>query len=879
MLSKSRVFVFVLIVTVLFYLPLPAGAGVQDEKTTAIDRWLVLGPVVQPLPVFHDSKKGGFDTAKLLDEAALPASMESPRPGLGVDWFSGKALTWREIDTPGDGQMKLVPPPGVGESRPGVAWLVTYVSAERWQSLELELYGDHPRKAWLDGEAVVQYGLEADEEKKVKKTIELIPGKHMLLVKTLFESSRGDEWIAGASVSSKASDTGVDFSLDPERNVELRDILDAPSITSVVLAPDGKYVATTVSRIVPRTNDRESWIEIRNATDGNLSHTWRGSTDANQVAWSPDGKFISYVAESPEKSDDGKASTLYLLDWGRRSAKPLLESVERLAGYRWLPTGRSIVYWTTTEGKEFENGVKRVEGLMDRWATYRDKRFLHIVTVPGGVRHQITAGVLTTSLAGFAPDGSRLLFTREVEHLTERPYSETELWELDLRDSRANKLRDFAWFGDASYSPDGERLLITAGAAEFGDQGTNVAEAVIPNNYDGQLFIWNPETDDVEAITREFEPSVTNAVWSVVDGHIYLTAEDRDYRRLFRYDVSEKSFTAIDTGYDVFSSLDLARDAAVAVGLGDSPWVPQSLVVIDLTASSAKRLPHPADEWFSGVEMGGLESWSFEASSGETIDGRIYLPPGFDAQKKYPLIVYYYGGTSPVSRDFGGRYPKEWWAASGYVVYTPQPSGATGFGQRFSARHVNDWGKTTSQEIIEGTKKFLKAHSYIDPERVGCIGASYGGFMTMLLTTETDIFATAVSHAGISSIASYWGEGYWGYSYSAVATAESFPWNRKDIYVDQSPLFRADEARVPILLTHGTADTNVPKGESDAFYVALKLLGKPVEYVQIQGEDHHILTHEKRILWSRTILAWFDRWLKDQPEWWNHMYPGGDDEE
>ena len=135
------------------------------------------------------------------------------------------------------------------------------------------------------------------------------------------------------------------------------------------------------------------------------------------------------------------------------------------------------------------------------------------------------------------------------------------------------------------------------------------------------------------------------------------------------------------------------------------------------------------------------------------------------------------------------------------------------------------------------------------------------------------MFAAAVSHAGISSIASYWGEGYWGYQYSAIAAAESFPWNRKDLYLDQSPLFEADKVKTPVLLTHGTADTNVPVGESDQFYTALKLVNAPVEYVQIEGQNHWILDHDKRLLWSRTIVAWFDRWLKDQPEWWNHLYP------
>ena len=170
-------------------------------------------------------------------------------------------------------------------------------------------------------------------------------------------------------------------------------------------------------------------------------------------------------------------------------------------------------------------------------------------------------------------------------------------------------------------------------------------------------------------------------------------------------------------------------------------------------------------------------------------------------------------------------------------------------------------------------KKFLQAHPFVDAKRVGCIGASYGGFTTMLLQTRTDIFAAAVSHAGISSISSYWGEGYWGYAYSAHATAKSFPWNRKDIYIDQSPLFNADKIKTPLLLLHGTVDTNVPPGESTQMYTALKILGKEVEYIQFANENHGIVNYNKRIIWTKTIMAWFDRWLKGQSEWWEELYP------
>ena len=202
-----------------------------------------------------------------------------------------------------------------------------------------------------------------------------------------------------------------------------------------------------------------------------------------------------------------------------------------------------------------------------------------------------------------------------------------------------------------------------------------------------------------------------------------------------------------------------------------------------------------------------------------------------------------------------------------------QPSGATGFGQEFSARHVNAWGERTGDEIIEGSKKFCAEHNFVDSKKIGCIGASYGGFMSQYLQTKTDIFAAAISHAGISDITSYWGEGYWGYSYSALASANSYPWNARDMYTLQSPLFNADKINTPILFLHGTVDTNVPIGESIQMFTALKLLGKPTAFVQVVGQNHQIFDYKKRAEWNKTIYAWFAKWLKDQPEWWNAMYP------
>ena len=263
----------------------------------------------------------------------------------------------------------------------------------------------------------------------------------------------------------------------------------------------------------------------------------------------------------------------------------------------------------------------------------------------------------------------------------------------------------------------------------------------------------------------------------------------------------------------------------------------------------------------------------YRTPDGVDIDGWYYLPPNFDPTKKYPMIVYYYGGTLPLSRELETTYDLAMFAAQGYVAYSLNPRGTVGYGQAFAGDHLNAWGTKTSDDIIGAVKAFVAAHPFVDAKKIGCTGASYGGFMTQYLQTRTDLFAAAVSHAGISSISSYWAGGYWGLSYSSVASAGSFPWNNPELYTKHSPLFNADKIHTPLLLLHGTSDVNVPPSESTALYNALKILGRTVELVEVTGEDHHILEPDRQALWMQTIQAWFAKHLQGKSEWWDHLYP------
>ena len=847
--SLRTAFSWILLAVSLFA-AFPAVASDEDSPEILVREWRLLGPLLAPMPVFGGEEADDGALKALLGVRPLP-------PDRGLEWF-GHDVSWREFEVDENGAAVLSAPEAIDATRAAVAWLAAQLDANRFLSVTLEVESEHPTEVVIDGEVM------DDDENEIT----LDPGSHRLIVATAFDPDVEAPWGLTVRLAGDHAEEGETL-IDGEHDLGILDILDQTTATALDVSPAGGRVLLTLARVRAGADERETWVELRSTDDGRLLESWRGSPEMTEVEFAPTGNRFSYVT----RNRDEKTSSLWIADLDAGSKRAVVEDIENWGGYRWSPTGAAIVFAASKKPEKDERGIKYLRGLLDRMAGHRDISSLYLVNVADRVPRRLTGGPVSANAAAFSPDGKSLLVTREVEDFSHRPYSRTELWELNLSAGGAVKLRDFWWLTGVEYAPDGRRLLLRAGPSEFGIIGLAEGLDEPVNDYDGQLFIWDPKADTVNAVTRDFDPAVVSAVWSRHDGAVYLLTVDGEEQNLYRYDPGTKVFDRLRTAIESVGTFDVARTASTIVAAGTSVWQPQRVVALDGGAASPRILLEPAAERFRNLRRGVVEALDFTASDGRTVVGRVYLPVGFDREKLYPAIVNYYGGTAPIERSFGGRYPSEWWAANGYVVYVLNPTGAYGWGQAESAVHVNDWGEVTSQQIIEATKGFLGTHPYVDPERVGCIGASYGGFMTMVLVTKTDIFAAAVAHAGISALSSYWGEGYWGYSYGAVANADSFPWNRKDIFVDRSPLFHADNVTTPILLTHGDDDPNVPTGESDQFYAALKLLGSPVEYLRLAGLGHLIMEHDKREAWSKSIVAWFDRWLKDQPEWWDALYP------
>ncbi|MBN1222466.1 MAG: S9 family peptidase [Candidatus Aminicenantes bacterium] len=872
---KSLV-MFFLVISLLLFFPFMHAENSIDEKdkiseyTCIINEWLLAGPASIPLPA-QIGEGAEFPVRDLLEQNMIDPIKLWPEAGQSFAWHQDSSLRWT-VEKAEDGNMKF----SSKSNGPEMAMLFCYLEVDRWFKSNLEIMSDHLFKVFLDGVEITSKSSSLSEDSgkssPATKEISLSCGKHRLVILSIKDPDCAHVWSVKTELKTSIRGS-LKTDSNPKRFMTEDDVHNAVNIAQVAVAPDGSAVATTVVRRNPRIGKNESWIEVRSLPAGELEQTFRDSQGYRNVRWSPDSKMLSAIVPGENETCD-----LWLIERKTRQTRILLDDIKGLSSATWSPTGTFLLYSITKTPDEMVPKVYKLDDLDDRWLSNRSLTHLYTVMVDSGVCRRLTAG--SKSAAGqfasatspFNPDGTKILFLTSRTDYEKRPYVVSELYVQDL-DTNLSKLVFATPFAidSAQWTNDGQSILFLSG--QSADSKTK-STGHIPNDYEKDLFILNSKTGDLRNLTQTFAPALSS-IKQLANGSLLMNVMDKLQQTLYVTDLQGSYFNKLDLGIDVVSAFDLDSRGKFLVYTGTSLQNPIKLYAYDLATENKDLLFDPGKKRFEDIVFPKIEDFSFKNKSGVDIEGWLRYPANFDPEKKYPLIVHYYGGTAHTPKSFDIRVgtSHHYLTTNGYAVYVLNPSGAPGWGPEFSDLHVNDWGKIVSEEIISGVEQILKEKPFLDPKRVGAYGGSYGGFMTMTLATKTDLFRSLIALYGISNITSYWGAGWWGFWYSGVATAGSFPWNRPDIYVDRSPLFHADKIKTPLLLLHGDADINVPVEESEQMFTALKLLHKEVEYIRFKGENHGILgTDENRILLPKMMLAWWDKDLKDQPEAWNALW-------
>lgn len=727
-----------------------------------------------------------------------------------------------------------------------------------YENASLLIESSVPFLASLDGRKIAKRQTYEDEMKYVGEyPLSLTPSKsHLLALQVLSHEEKEGEF--RLRIVPAKEESNIEIRLDDKEYLSLEYMMTGKNLSSTSVSPSGKYILLTTRETINHKSYYQTTLYENGKPKALLPQ------DFQYAYWMPQSDLL-YTTKS---DDNGRH--LITFDPSTFRVQTIAENLPEGQFY-FTPTEDALIMLVKHDGPKKGKLIERVMGRYDSMSGYRDRTFLAHYDLKSKIYRPLTFGYRSTSLHSISLDGQEIIFSNSVP-TTKSPFSESSFYVMNLKNLEVKPLFE----GEASisaiyYTSNPRYLLISGDANAFDGAGRNLPEGMVVNTYDGQLFLYDRNEGKAIALTKDFAPSVGSINVLSNSFGAYFTAENKDRKSLYYLDLNSRKITQVRTSEDLVRSFGVDNKGKVLAYTGQSAMSSDRFYT--LKGGKEQLMVDLSQEKLKNIKLGEMHDWSHTMPNGDKVEGRYYLPPNFDATKKYPMIVYYYGGTSPTPRFFEGSYSLPMYAGQGYVVLTLNPSGTTGFGQEYAARHVNAWGKVTADEIIASVKGFCADHPYVNAEKIGCMGASYGGFMTQYLQTITDTFAAAVSHAGISAISSYWGEGTWGIGYCTVANNESYPWNNPELFVKQSPLFNADKIKTPILLLHGTADTNVPIGESIQMYNALKILGKEVEFIQVFGEDHIITDPAKKIEWTQSIFSWFQKWLKDDPTWWNDRNP------
>ena len=652
------------------------------------------------------------------------------------------------------------------------------------------------------------------------------------------------------------------------RPVTVDDLMKLRAIVDVRISPDGELVAYVVSTPVLPRNEHEGAlfvVPVRGGTARRIGedvHIFNVPSPVPRIRWSPDGKRVSVMA-----LDSARPQVVAIsVDGG--PARPLTAAPEGVFGYEWSPDGTGLAYLTRDPMTEDE-ATRRKDRSFVVHADVRDlatRLAIQSVDQSGaaGRPRMLTPSSQYVDAISWAPDGREIAYSASSRSGFMGPYF-THISAVSPATGTIRPIVDRPGMNAGPrYSPDGRSIafITTSGRMEI---MAARSLAVVPAAGGSQPRVYPMD----DAWVNEY-------VWSADSSAIYLEANDGTFGRgahmfeqpIVRLSIADGKASRLDSGPVVNFSMSASRDGRRLAYRSVEGRTMGDVVVMDVASRQIARLTDVNPD-IRELSLGDLKPISWRSFDGMEIWGLLLTPPAATSGRRLPLLTYIHGGpgggvTYGVFPQFMtgigqvDPYPTEALASAGYAVLFPMPRGGAGYGEAGQRMIVNSWGEGDYKDIMAGVDK-LVADGVADPDRLGVMGASYGGFMTNWIVTQTGRFKAASAGASISDLSDLYLLSEGG---EFIVDYFKHPWENRQSFVAHSPITFADRVTTPLLIQHGEMDPRVPIAGAWKFYRTLKAMGKTVE-LEVYPRGGHVLREPmQQREQMRHNLEWFTRWIK-----------------